>query len=229
MLADGLANAAQELGVSTDYLLGLSDDYFPRDAAPIPHIEWIPEDNKGNVTQSKLKTFWCSSTFLVECQVNPYRAGFVEVKGQSMFPTLPGGAIALVDVDRKRNWLKHNLIYLVVINAWTPNATYEIRRLRWEDGRDQQWHTDSYLELKDAGWDLQDGSLVFRGGGRSPEDGGSVWPANSWRRDVWLDEMRANIMLSRSADQIAPIPGGTNVRVEGQVRGVLHMFDDMGW
>ena len=227
LLLEGLANAAKELGVSTDYLLGLSEDYFPRDAAQIPQVEGIPVDNLGNVVRSKRDTLCWSSTYLVESQVNPLRAGFVEVRGQSMYPTMPHGSIALVDLQRQ--WLNHNLIYLIVMNAWTPNATYEIRRLRWEDGGDQQWHTDSYLDLKDAGWDFRDGSLVFQDGERSLEELRNSWPANSWRRDIWRVDAGANFMRSRSEYLIAPISHDVNVRVVGQVRGVLLMYGDDGW
>ena len=225
LLVDGLVSVSKELSVSADYLVGLTEDPVPSDLVSIQQFEGITGARQGNVSLSKLERFPVSSNFLTNHKIDPHNARFIEVRGQSMYPTVPQGSVALVDKDRK--WLKHNLIYLIVINAWTPNATYEIRRLRGEDSRDQQWHTDFYLDLKDAGWEFQDGELVLHG--RGLQDGGTAWPANSWRRELWLDEMRASLILSRSASQIAPIPHGTNVRVEGQVRGLLHVFDDMGW
>ena len=225
LLVDGLVNVAKELEVSTDYLLGLTEDPVPSELVSIHQVEGITDANQGNVGLSETARFPVSSAFLTKHEMNLRRTRFIEVRGQSMYPTLPRGAIALVDLDRGRNWLKHNLIYLIVVNQ----AVYQIRRLRGETREELEWHTDSFLDLKDAGWDFQNGELVHQGGGRGFQDGGSIWPANSWRRELWLDEMRANILLSRSAAQIAPISHGPGVRVVGQVRGLLHVFDDMGW
>ena len=223
LLVDGLARAAEELNVSADYLLGLTDDPSPSDKVPIPQFEGITEANQGNVTLSELESFPVSSTLLTKHEINPRRARFVEIREQYMYPSLPRGSLALVDLDRK--WLKHNLVYLIIIN----HAVYAVRRLRGETREELQWHTDFYLDLKDAGWDFQDGHLVLQGSGRAHQEEAGAWPANSWRRELWLDEMRANMLLSRSAAEIAPFSHGNEVAVVGQVRGPLHIFDDEGW
>ena len=230
--SDGLANAALELEVSADYLLGLTDD--PAPVSPSHHVDHIPDSghlhmqeegtgystdivhipqvagisasNLGNVALSELKDFPVSQAFLADLQINPAQARTVKIHGQSMYPALPGGSVALVDLGRK--WLKHNLICLIIINFNSPDTTYEVRRLMGEDSRDFQWHTDFYLDLTDHGIP----SL-----------------ARSWRREMWHEETRANLIRSRDLSMFAPTIPNSEVAVVGHIRAVFHIFDDDGW
>ena len=212
LLVDGLKNAALELGVSTDYLLGLADDpapaslCAPADSVSIPSLPGISATDLGSVAQPELESFPVPQTFLMEHQIDPRRARVIKIRGQAMYPALPRGALALVDFARK--WLTHNLIYLIIINAGTQRESYEVRRLREDDTLAFHWHTDFHMDL---------------------EDGGNSWFAGSWRRDLWKEEIQGNILLSRNLSEFAPIPHDEGVRVLGQVRGVLHIFDDEGW
>lgn len=209
---DGIDKFALALGVSTDYLLGVTDNpapvplHAPTDSVPIPRLPGMPATNQGNAVSSKFESFPVQQAFLTEHQIDPRRAGIVAIKGQSMYPGLPHGAVVLVDLARR--WLRHNLIYLIIINAWAQDATYEVRRLREDDGLGFQWDTDFNLDL---------------------QFGGISWLTGSWRTEMWKDEIRGNVISSRSMSTIAPIPHGNGVTVLGQVRGVLHMFDDEGW
>ena len=233
---DGLVRAAQELGVSTDYLLGLTDDptpssqRVPLDAGPevghvyveaqspadtvlVPQVAGIPAGNQGSVSPSETEGFPIPRAFLTKHGIDARRAGIIEVQGQSMYPALPHGSMVLVDFARR--WLRHNLIYLINIITGANNMTYEVRRLRGETQRQFQWNADFYLDF---------------------EDGGPSWPVESWRRELWFDEVRGNILRRRDLSDNAPFPHGEGndnndyrVVVLGQVRGLLHMFDDEGW
>ena len=231
-LLDGLVNAALELGVSTDYLLGLTDDPAPAslrvpadtdsesgsvyieavdsadtaDSVSIPQLPGIPATAQGSVAPSRLESFPLPQAFLKRHQINPRRAGIVEVKEQFMYPALPRGSVVLVDLARR--WFMHNLIYLIIINPWTQSETYEVRRLRADDALDFHWNTDFYLDL---------------------QSGGRSWSAQSWRSEPWKDEIREYYVDSQNWSRVVPIPDGKEVVVVGQVRGVLYIFDDMGW
>ena len=246
LLADGLIGAAQELGVSTDYLLGLTEDPTPAsqrvrgddpmavaasryphaghtsesghlslneespawgsDAVRIQRQAGLPSTGHGSAVQPRMGSFPVSQDFLAQHQIDPRHARIAQIQGQSMYPALPRGSLVLIDLARK--WLKHNLIYLIILNAHTRRAAYEVRRLREDDNLDFHWHTDFYLDL---------------------QDGGGAWPARSWRREMWHEEVRGNVITSRHLSEFAPIRNSGEVTVVGQVRGVLHIFDDEGW
>lgn len=229
---EGLVNAAKELGVSTDFLLGLTDDPTPAslrapaganseleqvnieaagpanraDSVPIRQLSLNLATNHENVSESELERLAFPQVILAENQIDPRQVRFIRTQGPFMFPAVPEGAVLLVDLARR--WLMHNLIYLIIINAQTQAAAYEVRRIRAEGHHDFQWHTDLYLDRQDFG---------------------GLWPAKSWREDLWREKIWASVFNSQNSSTIDPIPHDNEVQVVGQVRGVFHMFDDQGW
>ena len=217
LLTEGLAVAAEVLGVSADYLLGLTDDdgSVGEGAASgiqrltdipevvlIPHEPGIPASDQGSAITSEFDGVPIPLSFLTHHGINPRSARIYDVQGQSMYPTLPHGSTVLVDYGRR--WLRENLIYLVIINS-----AYEFRRLRVDARQDYEWNTEFYLDLQHSG---------------------GSWPAGSWRREFWRDVVRENVLIGTEISMITPVLHGDDIRVVGQVRGVLvRMFDDEGW
>ena len=120
LLLDGLIHAAQALDVSTDFLVGLTDDPRPADERLSPlepansvlvgtdiEVLGIPRDvspiSKGGLPFSR--------TWLEEHQVDPSVARVYQVNGHVMHPTIHSNAAILVDYGRKD--LSHGSIYLV--------------------------------------------------------------------------------------------------------------------
>ena len=232
LLVDGLINAAKELNVSTDYLLGLADDPTPAflplpaiashedadankerrgedfktDTVEIQRFTGFPGDNAGNVAQTKSEPHPVRASCLKELRVDPRFAGVVQIQGHSMSPDLPNGCLVLVDQNRNSRELIHNLIYLIAIG----NATLEIRRLRGLVPSDYQWHTDFFLDL---------------------EYGGRAWLQHSWRSEFWYPRVKADDLLIRNISNYEPIPHDRwAIQVIGQVRCVLERsFDNEGW
>ena len=111
---DGLARAAHALKVSSDYLLGLTDD--PAPAAELLHQEADPElawvgkygvlgsagpgafvDSEHVVKQIGFRRDWLRKKGL-----NPAKCSVIDVNGDSMEPTLHHGAMILIDHQRAR-------------------------------------------------------------------------------------------------------------------------------
>ena len=154
---DGLAKAARELGVSTDYLLGLTDDPTPAvdrngDRAASGHDFGHPPSEQRSHTSATTETnptynleaawdqdgIWnlplrevrpaagsgaevfaeeivgyvpFRKDWLAQHSIDPAQADVVQVSGESMEPTLPGGCSILV--DRSRQELQPKRIYVL--------------------------------------------------------------------------------------------------------------------
>ena len=128
---DGLAHAAQALEVSTDYLLGLTDDptpagqlteraathaiaeaaapYAAAHARPIRMRELEAAAGTGAAVydETEVGNLWFRADWLRDRGLNPERCDIISVRGESMEPLLPDGTKILVDRDRRRRRSGH--------------------------------------------------------------------------------------------------------------------------
>lgn len=133
--SDGLVNAAKELGVSTDYLLGLTDDPTPAaqhrsdssiasneaaysvadnpDIRPMDVLEVMAAAGSGAEAydETPVGRVFFRSDWLQHHRINPAHCHVISVKGESMEPTLPDGCSILV--DRSRRELVPKRIYVM--------------------------------------------------------------------------------------------------------------------
>ena len=132
---DGLANAARELQVSTDWLLGLTDDPTPfpvnRDSpnsAVAETKERYEADGEGTLArldevaaaagsgaevydETVTAKVPFRSSWLRRNRINPRHCNIISVRGDSMEPTLPDGCQVIVDRNRKE--LRNARIYVM--------------------------------------------------------------------------------------------------------------------
>lgn len=120
LLLDGAVKAARKLGVSLDYLVGLTDDPTPSAELLIegitPEIRQLP--GAQPVPVRRLRTAAGSGALDLDEEVKAYayfrhewmsrhglvadRCSIINVTGESMEPTLPEDSVILVDHNRKR-------------------------------------------------------------------------------------------------------------------------------
>ena len=122
---DGLANAAKEMGVSVDYLLGLTDDptaavrlvsekrALEAAVRDIPIFEVTPAAGSGAMVfgeeiigHQSFRADW-----LARQSIDPSQSAVVSVRGESMESTLPDGCSILVDRSSKER--REDRIYVV--------------------------------------------------------------------------------------------------------------------
>ena len=132
---DGLANAARELQVSTDWLLGLTDDPTPfpvNGDSPNSAVAETKERYKadGEEALGRLDEVAAAagsgaevydetvtakvpfrSSWLRRNRINPRHCNIISVRGDSMEPTLPDGCQVIVDRNRKE--LRNGRIYVM--------------------------------------------------------------------------------------------------------------------
>lgn len=119
---DGLAAAARELNVSTDYLLGLIDDPRPLTLSsqqvrgtyhPVEILEIASAAGGGAdvYDEAPIGVMWFRKDWLHEKGINPVQCNIISVAGDSMEPTLPEGCSILV--DRSRCTLYNRRIYVL--------------------------------------------------------------------------------------------------------------------
>ena len=134
LLLDGAINAARELGVSLDYLTGLTDDptppasgYTPNrsvaemeeryDVDPGETIDQLNEvaaaAGSGGVVYDETVTARVPfrRQWLRRHRINPRHCHIISVRGDSMDPTLPNGSQVIVDRNRKE--LRPGRIYVM--------------------------------------------------------------------------------------------------------------------
>ena len=125
LLMDGAVKAAPKLGVSLDYLVGLTDDPTPSAELAIegitPEIRQLP--GARPVPVRRLRTAAGSGALDLDEEVKAYayfrhewlsrhglvaeRCSSISVTGESMEPTLPEGCVILVDHNRRRRLKGH--------------------------------------------------------------------------------------------------------------------------
>ena len=103
LLLDGAMNAARELGVSLDWLVGLSDD-------PSPPAEEASYQIVSAIGEQPTGPGYTVPTTVRESGIEVEQTRAFTVSGDSMHPTLPAGSIILVDGDRTD--MRDNRIYL---------------------------------------------------------------------------------------------------------------------
>ena len=154
--ADRIAPAAKLLGVSTDYLLGVTDDPTPaterlnrqlvsdlpngeRSAPlapsgppgvrPVPIRELAAAAGGGALDLDEtIRGYLCFRHDWLDRQaIDPTHADVIKVRGESMEPTLPDGCSILL--DRRRRGMRSGRIYVV-----RTDEGVVVKRLR-RDGR----------------------------------------------------------------------------------------------
>ena len=132
---DGAVRAAEELGVSLDYLVGLTDDPTPaaqrnsdpapaatntavdagsdRSARPVDVLEVMACAGDGieAYDETPAGVLWFRADWLLKHRVSPKQCQVITVRGESMEPTLPDGCSILVDRSRKE--LQPRRIYVL--------------------------------------------------------------------------------------------------------------------
>ena len=125
---EGAAAAARELGVSLDYLVGLTDDPTPAaqrvpevsaaaepvpayeadsEAVPLRHIEVVELAVAAGagaeaISETVTDRIAFRTNWLTRQGINPVQSVVITVAGESMEPTLPDGCSILVDRSRRR-------------------------------------------------------------------------------------------------------------------------------
>ena len=138
LVAEGIAQAARALSVSTDYLLGLTSNATPAAAleARLAEIDdWPASGNEDNgsvldrypvevvevaaaagsgaavLDETPIGRLWFRRSWLRRHTINPVNCNIISVRGDSMDPTLPDGCSILV--DRSRRELHTDRIYVL--------------------------------------------------------------------------------------------------------------------
>ena len=154
MVGDGLSKAATVLGVSIDYLFGLTDD--PRPVNLLVHaVEAVLNDTPDLVRIPKVAAVtgalmykyddtvvnWLPfpRKWLDEHELDPNKCRLMEVSGKFMEPTLPEGSTILVDLSQCE--FQSNCVYVMEI-YWKLREQAEsalvARRVIW-DQREEAW------------------------------------------------------------------------------------------
>ena len=154
LLGDGLSEAARVLGVSIDYLLGLTDDSrsvnllvgaaetssnCAPDVVRIPLVDAVTGAVMCRFDDTVRYTLPFSSRWLGEQDLDPDDCCLMKVGGKFMEPTLPDGSTILV--DRGRREFQDNCIYVMELR-WPDlegsQTALVARRVTW-DQREEAW------------------------------------------------------------------------------------------
>ena len=138
MRLDGLSKAAKELGVSIDYLFGLTDDpapaadrngvthaiaetraaheasdYAASERRPVEILEVASAAGVGAEVfdETPVGLLWFRNDWLDRHGIDPKQCNIISVRGDSMKPTIPDGCSILV--DRKRREPQEDRIYVM--------------------------------------------------------------------------------------------------------------------
>ena len=146
---DGLVNAAKELNVSTDYVLGFTDDptsaddrlslaantqFQSEELVPI-FREWpLPVSREDTVASFEGVGLVFRRIQLQREGIDPDYARVFSVRGHSIYPTLPNASVILVDYQRTT--LKDGCIYL-----FRTMGTLLVKRALQEE-TDRFWWTN---------------------------------------------------------------------------------------
>ena len=157
---DGLSKVAGILGVSIDYLLGLTNDPTPADhlaqslnvGARAPEIVIVPRvaakvgsgQGAKNYDETILERLPLPKKWLPEGEISPDDCHLVDHTGNWMEPTLPDGCTILVNLASKN--FRDNGIFLLQFEERIMEATVKYLtpvRLLWEphliDSPEKRW------------------------------------------------------------------------------------------
>ena len=147
---DGLARAAEALNVSTDYLLGLTDEEeaFGATFLPIyPEVVRAGEHNtQGNIIAPRLKGPFAFNRERLELDgIDPEQAKVYQVVGDSMAPTLPDGSAIVVDYLRTTP--RPNCLFVIYVEGNSLLVKRAVMR-----GRERWWGCDNpdYAPIPDS-------------------------------------------------------------------------------
>ncbi len=177
LAAEGMAKAAKALGVSIDYICGLTDDPTPArqlaegssprntgspDVVLVPMVAAVvgSEGDKEEYDATILEQLPLPSRWLKECGSNPDNCHVLSVKGDLMAPTLPDGCSILVDVNVQeyrddgifllqfeQRVIERTLKYLMPLRLTLDKGSYG--GAEYED-----WHV-SFDKSKESTWPLK--------------------------------------------------------------------------
>ena len=135
MVVDGLVRVAEVLGVSVDYLLGLTNN--PHRQAELPVIARIDEISTAvefgkavELNQTPRAAIPVSMEWLTQKGINHDSCLFVRFRGESMLPNLPIDCRLLI--DRSRRLPVNQRVYLL-----NSSEGAVVKRLHWDD--DLNW------------------------------------------------------------------------------------------
>ena len=146
---DGLCEVARILGVSVDYLLGLTEDPRPPDDiaqspdivvidkakfAEIPEVAATVGSVMYEYDETEVGKVLVSREWLEQNGVNPERCHLVRVGTDYMEPTLPKGSKILIDLNRTE--FRSNAIYVMELR-WKYrgklHSALAARRMVWDE------------------------------------------------------------------------------------------------
>lgn len=171
LLLDGAARAAKALGVSLDWLVGLTDDPSPAarrtsrsgghpralapvdqpGARPIPVRELAAAAGVGaiDLDESIRGYLYFRREWLDRRAVDPTRADVIKVRGESMEPTLPDGCSVLL--DRRRRSPRDGRIYVARTDEGVVVKRLQRVSGRWTLTSDHPaWRTETLLADADV-------------------------------------------------------------------------------
>jgi transcriptional regulator with XRE-family HTH domain len=128
LVGEGLSKAATVLGVSLDYLCGMTDDPTPADLLAngsvenqegpvdlvrVPKVAAVVGSDAGNDAYDStiLARLPFSGEWLRERGVDPGNCHLVDVKGHLMEPSIPNGSCIFVNLGAQE--FKHNGVFLL--------------------------------------------------------------------------------------------------------------------
>ena len=160
---DSLSKASAVLGVSIDYLFGLTDDPTPAndlvkasgalnsqtpDVTMVPKVAAIVGQNRGEVgyDATVLERLPLPSRWLSERGIDPDKCHLVSVKGNLMAPTLPDGCTILVDLDSQE--FRENGIFVLQFQQQVIERTLKyltpvrliLEKGIWEGKEYEDWY-----------------------------------------------------------------------------------------
>ena len=154
LIGEGLCKAAQILGVSMDYLYGLTDDSRPADliarmadpilsgaadCVTIPKVAALVGGVMYGYDDTVVDWLPFPRKWLEEQGVDPNNCHLLKVSGRLMEPTLPEGSTILIDLSHRE--FKSNCIYVMELR-WEYQEELQTalvaRRVIW-DQRAEDW------------------------------------------------------------------------------------------
>ena len=177
LVGEGLSKAAMVLGVSTDYLFGLTDEPTPAnllaqgtvegrkesvDLVRVPKIAVTVGSDAGNdeYDSTIVARIPFSEEWLKERGVDPGNCQLVDVRGHMMEPTIPDGSCIFVNLGAGE--FKHNGVFLLQFEQQIIERTLRylmpVRLSLEESDLEGTTYEDWYLSLdrdKDSKWPIQ--------------------------------------------------------------------------
>ena len=175
-VGDGLSKVAAVLGVSTDYLLGLTDDPTPAhelaktsglnsqtpDLVRVPEVAAIVGQGRGEAgyDATVLDRLPIPYKWLPQPEIDPDKYNLVTMKGDLMAPTLPDGCTFLV--NRNSCEFRDNTIFVLQFEQQVIETTLKyltpVRMALEKSVWDGEQYEDWYVQFdgnEEARWPLQ--------------------------------------------------------------------------